>query len=311
MQFRLSFLLVTISLTAITVGCKHGHKSTSKETIPVAITNHPIDTGKASSATTNLPQPAHVLLVILENHAYEQIIGNEKASFINSLAKGANSTLFTQSYSITHPSQPNYLCLFSGSTQGVNNDDFPSDIPFTTPNLGRQLLDAGKTFISYSEDIPGTGFDGSKSGKYVHKHNPSANWTGNGDNQLPADVNEPFTSFPTDYTKLPTVCYVIPGVNNDMHNGSVAAADNWLKTRMGDYITWAKTHNSLFILTFDEDDYKNGNHIVTIFSGEKVKKGNVTTKINHFDVLRTVEDMYGLGYAGEAAKASSISNCWK
>ena len=122
--------------------------------------------------------PDHIVIAILENHSYSQIIGSTAAPFINSLANDTLSALFTDSHGITYPSQPNYLILYSGSAQGVTNDQVPSANPFTTPNLGRQLTDAGKTFITYSEDLPEAGFNGATSGYYVRKHNPVANWMG-------------------------------------------------------------------------------------------------------------------------------------
>jgi hypothetical protein len=76
-------------------------------------------------------------------------------------------------------------------------------------------------------------------------------------------------------------------------------------------VQWAKTHNSLFILTFDEDDRLNGNQIVTFFTGSMVKGGSYDEKINHYSVLRTLEDMYKLPHAGKAEQASPIVDCWK
>ena len=57
-----------------------------------------------------LPRPDHVVIVIEENKSYKQIIGNIEAPFINQLAN--EGALFTNSFAITHPSQPNYLVLF-------------------------------------------------------------------------------------------------------------------------------------------------------------------------------------------------------
>ncbi len=134
---------------------------------------------------------------------------------------------------------------------------------------------------------------------------------GTGTNQIPTTTNQPFTAFPTDFTKLPTVSFVIPNLNRDMHDGSISQGDTWLRNNMDKYIQWAKTHNSLFILTFDEDDGKHNNNIPTIFSGSIVKGGKDTTQINHYNVLRTIEDMYGLPHAGNAAFVTTITNCWK
>jgi acid phosphatase len=262
-----------------------------------------------------LPVPDHIVIAILENHAYSQIIGSLAAPHINALAFGQHTALFTQSYGIEHPSQPNYLDLFSGCNQGVTDDAFPATNPFTTSNLGRQLMDSGKTFITYSEDLPEVGFNGSSSGKYVRKHNPAANWMGTGANQIPPATNLPFSSFPSnDFTLLPTVCLVVPNQDNNMHNGSdperITAGDNWIYNNLNTYVEWAMTHNSIFMLTWDEDNDINGNHIVTILSGQKVKAGEYSETINHYTILRTIEDMYGLSYACNAITATPISGCW-
>jgi hypothetical protein len=75
----------------------------------------------------------------------------------------------------------------------------------------------------------------------------------------------------------------------------------------------------LLIVTFDEGycrekdegDCKDRNHIFTLFVGEKVKHGSYDQKIDHYMVLRTIEEMYGLPYAGSSAASSAISNVWK
>jgi acid phosphatase len=246
----------------------------------------------------------------MENHSYNQIIGSKEAPNINSLVKTSNTALFTQSYGITYPSQPNYINLFSGCNQGIIDDKPPKTIPFTTDNLGRQLLDAGKTFISYAEDLPEVGFLGESSGKYVRRHNPAVYWVGDGINQLPGAVIQPLSAFPENLSLLPTLCFVVPNNSNNMHDGTISQGDQWLYSHLFNYIQWAKTHNSLFILTFDEDNKTLDNQVATLFTGEMVKTGNYSQKINHLSVLRTIEEMYGLPYACDASKAETINGCW-
>jgi phosphatidylinositol-3-phosphatase len=79
------------------------------------------------------------------------------------------SANYTQFYAETHPSQPNYLALFSGSTQGVTDNNCPHDLG-ARPNLARQLLDAGHTFTGYSEGLPAPGWRGCSHGRYVRRH---------------------------------------------------------------------------------------------------------------------------------------------
>jgi acid phosphatase len=261
--------------------------------------------------TNSMPKPDHIVIAIEENHAYSQIIGSDSAPYINSLVADSFSAIFINSYAITYPSQPNYLDLFSGSDQGVANDDHPGNEPFTTSNLGRQLINAGKSFVSYSESLPAVGYNGDIAGAYARKHNPAANWMGSGVNQISPTTNQPFTAFPADYTKLPTVSFVIPDLDNDMHDGTISMGDSWLKNNLDKYIQWAKTHNSLFVLTFDEDDKKDNNHIVTIFCGSMVKGSPYSGIINHYNILRTIENMYGLHYSGNAANVTTITGWWR
>jgi hypothetical protein len=259
---------------------------------------------------SSIPHPAHVVVVVEENHAYPAIIGSSQAPYINSLARQGAS--FTHSYAITHPSQPNYLGLFSGSNQGVTTDAVPTK-PFTTPNLGAELLATAHTFGGYSENEPSVGYLGAKSsdGFYVRRHNPWSDWQGASQNAVPSAANMPFTKFPTtNYANLPTVSFVVPNLNNDMHNGTVQAGDTWLKTHINPYVQWAKTHNSLLVVTWDEGDGSTTNQIATLFVGPMVKPGNYAESITHYNVLRTIEDMYGLGYAGASSTAAPITDIW-
>lgn len=258
-----------------------------------------------SALADGLPRPDHVVVVIEENRGYAQIMDKRNsASYIHALAKRGVS--FTESYGVSHPSQPNYLALFSGSTQGITNDTCPHT--FNTDNLASSLLAAGLNFASFSESLPKRGDLSCALGAYQRKHNPMANWQGV---RLPAWLNQRFADFPQDFLKLPTVSFVIPDQNNDMHDGSFEAADQWLKTRIEPYVAWAFKHNSLLILTWDEDDFSEGNHIVTIMVGSMVKAGTTPQRIDHYSVLRTLLDFYGLPALGASRDAEAIKGIWK
>jgi len=246
--------------------------------------------------------PDSVVIVIEENHSFSSIIGSSSAPFINSLAQ--QGALFTQSFAVEHPSQPNYLDLFSGSNQGITDDSCPHT--FSTLNLASELAAAGLTFTGFSEDLPSAGSTVCTSGAYARKHAPWVNFT-----NVPTSANQPFTSFPTDFTTLPTISIIDPNLNNDMHDGTIAQGDTWLQLHLNGYVQFAQTHNSLLIVTWDEDDSTSGNQVATIFVGPMVKQGQFAETINHFNVLRTLEDLYGLTHAGSAATAATISDVWK
>jgi hypothetical protein len=247
------------------------------------------------------PRFDHVLIVIEENKNAAQVMG---ASYISALA--AQGTSFTQMYALTHPSQPNYIALFSGSFQGVA-DDAQHDL--AAPNLATSLLAKGLTFSSYSEDLPADGSRIFTSGRYVRKHNPVASFM-----NAPATTNLMLTRFPASYATLPTVSYVIPNLDNDMHDGlsvaaQVAAGDAWLKTHLDGYVQWARIHNSLFILTFDEPLASSpaaATPIATIFVGAHVRQGACAAMVTLYSILRMLDDMYQLPYLGNEAAAPEI-----
>lgn len=243
-------------------------------------------------------RPDHVMVVVMENKRYDAVVGHPKTPYISGLARhGAN---FTAAYGETHPSQPNYLALFSGSTQGVT-DNHCGHTFHGVPNLARQLLDAGHTFAGYAEDLPTVGSTACAAGTYVRRHNPWVDF-----DNVPPEVNRPLTDLPADYDRLPTVAFVIPGLCHDMHDCPKADADTWLRDTLGGYIDWAETHNSLLILTFDEDNRTDGNHIPTIALGAGVTPGDHTARIDHATILRTLEEAYGLPLLGAAAHAGTL-----
>jgi hypothetical protein len=263
------------------------------------------------SSVPLLPRPDHIVMVIEENHSYSQIIDSPDAPYINSLA--ARGAVFTKSFGATYPSQPNYLALFSGSTQGITDNSCPHT--FTTPNLGHALLAAGLTFAGYSEDLPSVGSLICSVGLYARKHNPWVNWQNSEVNGIPATANIPLTGFPSEYSRLPTVSVIVPNQINDMHDGkdpgAIQAGDRWLQQHLDTYVQWAQEHNSLLIVTWDEDNKKENNRIVTLFVGPMVQVGRYEQRITHYNVLRTIEDLYGLPYADASADAAPIIQIWK
>jgi hypothetical protein len=251
-----------------------------------------------------LPTPSHIVIVVEENKASSAIIGNGSAPYLNSLA--ANGAVMTQSYAVAHPSEPNYLALFSGSTFGLSSDACPVDTG-AVPNLGSELLAARYSFAGFSEDLPAIGSPVCSAGKYARKHVPWADFS-----NVPAANSLPFRAFDarSDYASLPTVSFIIPNLDNDMHDGSVGQGDAWLASNLSHYANWAAAHNSLLIVTFDEDDNSANNQIATVIYGAHVKPGSYQEPISHYNVLSTIEQMYGLPLTGLAADAPAISDIW-
>ena len=247
--------------------------------------------------------PEHTVIVLEENHGYGDVIGSPQAPYLNQLAR--QGALFTDSRAITHPSEPNYLALFSGSTQGITDDSCPHR--FTAPNLAAELIAAGQTFAGYAEDLPTTGSPVCSAGQYARKHVP---WTNFGN--VPARDSKPFSAFPAGhYSRLPTVSFVIPNLCDDMHDCPVASGDSWLRAHLSGYASWARTHDSLLIITWDENDGSPGNQIPTILAGQPVRTGRYAEPITHNSELRTVEERYRLPLTGQAATAALITGSWR
>ena len=244
------------------------------------------------------PRYDHVVVVVEENHDAQQVMGSP---YFASLADRGVS--FASFFGITHPSQPNYIGLFSGDTHGVT-DDGHHDL--SGPNLALALENAGLSFAGYSESLPSAGYRGDTAGPYRRKHNPWASFT-----NVPDTVNHPFTDFPADFSQLPTVSIVVPNQDNDMHDGTIAAADAWLRTNLDAYARWAVSHNSLFIVTFDEcagGKPVSTTPIATVIVGAHVPPRTVlTARVTLYSLLRMLLEMYDLDLLGEAESANRIA----
>jgi hypothetical protein len=271
----------------------------------------------------------HIVIVLEENRSFANIVGDRvNAPYLNTLIDGG--VHFASMYAIQHPSQPNYMHLFSGANQGINDDNLPryfstnatANYPFKVPNLGSELIKAGFSFAGYSEAIEAAGTNDwadyaphsndVPDPHYRRRHSPWVNWIAKSspvpNNQLAPALNLAFRDFPTNYDELPTVAFVIPNLLNDMHDGSRKDGDTWLKDHLGGYAAWARTHNSLLVVEWDEDDKASENRIPTLLYGAGLRDGaEVKGAWTHHNFLRTLEEMFGsTEHAGAAAQVRSI-----
>ena len=314
MRWRVLAVGLTAAVAGATLGaCGHTSVTSAVSPTPVSLTANATTgpsgaTNRATSPSAghplphSVPQFAHIVLVVMENHGYTDIIGSPQAPYLNSLSRQGLS--LTQSFAVAHPSQPNYLALFSGSTQGITTDACSPRL--SGPNLASELSAAGYTFTGYSESLPQAGYTGCSAGGYARKHNPWVDFT-----NLGPSINAPFTAFPGDYNQLPTVSFVIPNLDHDMHDGTVKQGDQWLRDHLGGYANWTYAHHSLLIVTWDENDGAKANQIPTILVGAGLLSGTDGTRSTHYTVLRAIEDSYGLARLGASSTAPPLTADWQ
>lgn len=257
-----------------------------------------------TTAEAALPRaPRHVIVIVEENKSYAQIVGNRHAPYINMLA--TRGALFTNAHGVTHPSLPNYLSLFAGVAND-NGDGCPATgISPNAPNIGSELIAAKRSFAGYSESLPASGSTICAAGSYGRKHAPWVAFS-----NVPRSDNRTFAELPTDYAHLPTLAFVIPNVDDDMHDGTIAAGDDWLAKHLAPLLSWADRNDTLVVLTWDEG-LDADNTVATVFYGPMVKPGRYSERVSHLNVLRTLEDLYGLEHTGAAGGVATIADCWR
>jgi len=232
-----------------------------------------------------------IFIIMLENNGYYTVHENE---YFDSLSRrGVDLSFFM---AVTHPSQPNYWAQTAGNT--FYNDDDPHDLD--VKNIIDLFEQKGITWKAYQENYPGNCFAGTKTpdGLYYRKHNPFISFNNVRNNtsrcakivdasQLDDDINK---------GKLPQYSYYTPNMNNDAHDTNVSFAANWLKGFLEPKLSNPKfTSNALIVVTFDEDDYMEFNHIYTVLLGPLVTAGTVDPGYyTHYSLLKSVEDNWKL-----------------
>jgi hypothetical protein len=276
--------------------------------------------GKAHASTTitvqalgsgrTFPSFGHVLAVLEENHSYSSVIGNSAMPYLNGLAQQYG--LATQYFANTHPSIGNYFMLTTGKII-TNDDGFKGKVD--ADNVVRHLLTVGKTWKSYAESLPNTGYTGGDVYPYVKHHNPFAYLTDvvNSKNQVNNLV--PFSLFSRDLknNQLPQYSFIIPNMQNDAHDGSLSQADKWLSSNIAPLIassTFKK--DGLLIMLFDESISSDKNHgggqVAWVVVSPKAKKGYKSkTLYQHESTLRLMLQGLGLtSFPGAAQNAPQM-----
>ena len=318
-----SIALVSLALS-VAVGACAGANATAAPTptlVPSAVIAVPplapsaSASGSASAVPptpgSGLPDFKHVYVIILENRESSAIVGSSAAPYINSLI--AQYGQVTNLYAETHPSEPNYIALTSGGTQGITDDG--------TYNLGvnnvfDQVEASGRTWAAYQQGYPGGCYTGSssaavvdgagKAGGYVRKHNPAISYSSISGNPARCANISSFANFDPAAANFE---FITPNLINDMHDGTVADGDNFLKAFLPQITGSSAFANSVVFVTFDEgtSNVNGGGQIATIAITPNMTPGyKATATYTHYSLLRTIEQAWGLPYLGNAASAAPM-----
>ncbi|KAI1196688.1 phosphoesterase family-domain-containing protein [Nemania serpens] len=246
--------------------------------------------------------------IFLENQDFSIAAGDPNLAY---LAK--KGVLLNNYYAITHPSQPNYVAAGGADTHGVIDDSFKR-IDAGTETIVDLLEAAQVSWGIYQEDMPYSGFQGNYvnqrngANDYVRKHNPLVSYdsVGTDVNRLAKTKN--FTLFDRDLAAntLPQWMFITPNMTNDGHDTSVTVAGNWARNFIEPLLS-NKNFNkdrTLIVLTFDEsENYLGANKVYAALLGTAVPASKVgttdSTRYNHYSLLKTVEQNWGLGNIGQ------------
>jgi phosphatidylinositol-3-phosphatase len=292
---------------------------------PASCTTAPVTAATPGTAHASAAAP-HIMVLVMENESYDQIIGDSAAPFINSLA---NTYLrATCSYASAHPSLPNYLEMISGhgyEASGTENDCTPSSCgPIAGTDIADQLDAAGISWKAFMGAMPSDcdTSDADGGGGYGVRHDPfiyfSQGRTSPGcGNDVPsagllAGLN---SSTPPDFVFYsPSIC---EDGGNDAPCSTIANGDRFLEGRVPAIMTtpWYRDGGTI-ILTWDESAGSdtsgkygdNGGHVLTVVISASTKGDNPSDRyVDSAGILRTVEHAYGLSYLGAAAQSHSGS----
>jgi acid phosphatase len=272
------------------------------------------------------PAPAisssHVVLLIEENHSYAQVTSS--MPYLMSLGKQYAHT--SDYHADTSGSMMDYLWLSSGSSEkafGCTGNGCTSAI--TDDNIFAILDKAGLTWKEYMEGIPSIGYMGTSSGAYVKRHNPAPWYSSVINSAADTKLIVPYTQFAADIAagNLPNYSVVVPNLNDDAHNGTLAQADTWLSTNLPALLQskyFQPGGDGVLIITFDECDAASTGIcggatelVYTAVIGPKVKRGYVSpVSYKHENTLKTALTLLGMtSFPGASATAVPMSDMFQ
>jgi hypothetical protein len=252
--------------------------------------------------------PLHIVVIVMENQAYDKIVGRPEAPYINSLI--ANGRLFTNYVAVVNGSLHNYLAMTSGLTTR------PSP---PSANVFQSIDGTGgtETWRQFQESMSGncgagsTGtIPGTKSSLYTRTHDPDYYYRANTTCSL---NNVPLTTSTFVPSNLPDFSLVVPNQCNDMHSRPkgglpcpayfgqnpdatpIAMGDFWLSQFVPPILAQPGV---IVLLTWDEGGRNTIpiQHIVTLEVGSGIPPGTTDgNAYNHYGLEAGLYAHFGLG----------------
>jgi phosphatidylinositol-3-phosphatase len=291
---------LALAVAALVAGCGNGAARSTPQAPAVP------------AQAERIPRFTHVLVVVFENHEAIDIAGSPDAPTFRAL--GRRYATLTRYTAVTHPSLPNYLALVSGSTQGITSDC--TECVVRARSLADTLAASGRTWKTYAEGLPRPGFTGVSAGRYAKRHDPFLYFRSVLDSPARRRHVVPFTQLARDVAarSLPDYALVVPDVCHDMHDCSVATGDAWLRAHVVPLLRSPALAGGAVFVVFDEgtEDVGGGGSVEALALGPTVRRGSVFSEpTNHYGLLRTLEDAWGLPWLGRSATATPITGIWK
>jgi phosphatidylinositol-3-phosphatase len=320
---RMLLCLAALALAA----CGSGTRVAAVSPTAVSLTVVPTATGAAGpcGSVATPPTYRHVVWIWMENHSYDDIIGNEaQAPYLNALASECG--LATNYHNISHPSLPNYLAATSGRDRdglpvGSWLDCSPSVVCDTS---AASIFGQGETWKAYQESMP-SNCARSNSGPYAVRHNPPPYYE-----KLPgcASRDVPYARLAADLaaSTLPAFSFITPDLIHDMHDGTIAQGDAWLASQLPDILnsTAYKSATTAIFITWDEGagGHRIENcaaktsdascHIATVVVSPSTRAGTRSGALfNHYSLLGTAEQLLGLPRLGQAASYPTMTTAFR
>jgi len=268
--------------------------------------------GGAQAVPPSVPSFQHVVVIVMENKAQSDVLGNRHAPHFNALA--SRYAVLSGYGGVSHPSLPNYLALVSGSTHGIHSDC--TSCLVSGRNLADTLEASGRSWKAYAEGLPSPGFTGAVAGRYAKRHNPFLYFRDILAKRARRRRVVPLKQLSADLAanRLPTFSLVVPNVCHDMHDCSVATGDTWLGRFLKPLLKSPKLSQSAIFVVFDEPpSHEPGTALVPALAlGRLVVPGSTDEDpTSHYGLLRTIEDAWGLPRLGRSAQTLPITGIWR